>query len=178
MESSTQSSNSMTVARALRRIKHLKGQSSTLAGRAQQSTVWVDEDKPTFDFAEVVKERETVREELVKLKAAVARANTTTKVEFEGQARTIQELVFLMAELKAEVGFYVHLEVHKDREDVREVRNLEWDEATGERKMVKRAEHHYSALTELERVKKVDGLRERIAKLNDLLEENNHIVRL
>jgi hypothetical protein len=167
-----------TVAQALRRIKRLKGQHSLLTQRARESVHWTGESKPVFDFTEVVKEREEVTRELIELKAAIAHANATTKVEFEGQSRTIQELVFLMAEFKDEVTFYANLPIRKEKEEVEEAKDWDYDPTSEKRVRVVEKIYHHSVLSERERVEKVDKVRRQIDALNDLLESSNHTTRL
>jgi hypothetical protein len=179
VENTTKKINkSKTVAQALRRIKRLKGQHSTLTQRAHQSTYWVNNEKTTFEFAKVVEEREQVTKELIELKAAIARANANTEVEFEDKTWTIQELVFLMAELKDEVTFYANLSLRQEKESVEEVKDWVFDEESDKGKLVVKEIQHHSVLSERERVDKLDKLRQRIDELNDLLESSNHTTRL
>lgn len=123
-------------------------------------------------------EREKVTDELIRLKAAVARANATTMAEFESQTRSVQKLVFLMAELKDQVAFYTALPILQERETVEKTKQWGYDETLEKRILEVEEIHHHSALSERERVQKVDELRRRIDTLNDLLESLNHTTRL
>lgn len=186
MNNKTTKNSISTIAQGLRRIKRLKGEHAVFTQRAQQSTQWVDDKKPTFEFNQMVENREKTTEELIRLKAAIARANAITTVEFEDKTWTIQELVFLMAELKDQVTFYNGLHLRQEREDVEKVQRWEYNDgeeyfsvdAKDKRKLVKEEIVHHSALSERERVEKVDELRRCIDALNDLLESRNHTTKL
>ncbi len=161
----------MTIAQALRRIKKLKGRMAELTARAAGSVSHLVDKKPAFDFQATRQEIGTVREELIKLEAAVTRANATAKVEYDGRAMTISEAVRRLQEIKAEIAWLAQLSLREGTE-VRQ--DVDYDALTG-RNVVRKIETTFvTALAETQRVAEIDALRDRFERLNDAVESANH----
>lgn len=167
----------MTVSKALRTVKTLKGLLSTLTSRASASFSWEEgkgKKAPNFNFAETVDERTKVANKLSQLKAAIAKSNCLSKVRADGFEVTVQEAIFKMAELKSEKDFFENLRVVDSESSEFRTVVVSKGKAKGQlgQKEFKRV--FKSALTEKERLAKVDALQKRIDALNDVLETNNH----
>jgi len=160
--------NPKTPSQALRRIKEIKGRISTLTMRVRQSVCWEGEDNPTFEFKAVLEQRQELVAELVSLKTRLMRTNCSATLEFEGSTLTIQEAVFLMAEMKGELELYSSLRIS---EGVRK-EHAGHDPNTG--RMIFDDIKLHSAMREIERLEKVEKLEERISQLNDAVESANH----
>lgn len=114
MKSNETKTETMTVSKALRTVKTLKGLLSTLTSRAHESFNWEEgngKKAPNFDFSETVDERVKTANKLSQLKAAIAKSNCLNKVQADGFEVTVQEAIFKMAELKSEKDFFENLRV-------------------------------------------------------------------
>lgn len=86
------------VADALRRIGTLKGQMGEQRKRAEASVMWTgtkegEEDKPAFELKNCMEKTVGVRQELVRLQAAVHHANVGVKIDWDGRTITVDEAV-------------------------------------------------------------------------------------
>ncbi|MBI5077550.1 hypothetical protein HZB94_04185 [Candidatus Falkowbacteria bacterium] len=164
----------MTVSKALRFVKSLKGQLSKLNSRALEILNWEKGKEPKADFGDVVAEKDRLTRLLIQVKAALCAANSTSFIEFEGVKILVQEAVYLMAELKGEKSFYEALQLHWS-ETIDFPRTVVTEgEKKGELayKEVKRT--FESAMTEEVRREKVEQIQKRMDELNDALEAHNH----
>ncbi|MCX6782280.1 MAG: hypothetical protein NTW66_04155 [Candidatus Magasanikbacteria bacterium] len=159
------------ISQALRRVKQLKGRMAELSLRAAGSVSHTKDEAPAFDFTVTRAEIASVRGELVALEAAVAVANATTAIEFEGKTLTLAAAIRQLQEYKAEMAWLSQLRLQSGTFVSREA---EYDEATG-RHVTRKVETTFvSHLSEQARVAEIDQLRERFAALNDLVESANH----
>jgi hypothetical protein len=160
-----------TIAQGLRRAKQLKGLVAQITTRLQSITCWLEGNEPEFKFAEEMEKRRAYVDELVALKAAIARANAMNSVTFREQGLTLAAAVIRMGELKGEVVLYESFQLRRGSEQ-----RLDRDFETG--RAIPREVRWSSALTEVERAAKLEALREECTELNELLEEANHRVKL
>lgn len=161
----------MTISQALRRIKKLKGKMAELTARGASCVSYAKGEEPKFDFIVTRAEINTVREELVTLEAAVARANATRTIDLDGTTMTIAEAVRRLQELKAEMAWLASLSL---RDDTQRVPEHVWDEEKGRQVTKYRDVVHVTALTEQARVVELDALRDRFERCNDAVESANH----
>lgn len=161
----------MTIAQALRRVKKLKGLMNELSARAASVVSYDRDHKPAFDFKATRAEIDRVRDELVMLEAAVAKANGSTNVEFEGKTTTLAEAIRRLQEFKAEMSWLSELSL---REGTTRVPEQEWNDAAGRLVAKYRDVVHISDLKETERVAELAKLRDRFEALNDAVETANH----
>lgn len=166
-----------TIAQALRRIKRLKGEYAQASERARKSVLWTAGNEPAYSFETLMTERQRISQELVELKAAIARANSVTTVECEGREFTLQALVFYQAELKGELEFLNGLDL-RNKAEVSETRKDWAYDNDGRRALVTDKVTICCALPESKRAKSVDDLRRKVDAINDLLESRNHITQL
>lgn len=161
----------MNIAQALRRIKQLKGQMAELTARAASVVSYQQGKEPDFKFGDVRGEIATVREELIRLEAAVARANATTTVEADGKRMTIAEAIRRLQEVKAEKAWLAGLRLRYGTEETFEV---DYDPETGRPVRRKETVVWVSGLTEPDRVAQLKELQDRFDRINDAVETANH----
>lgn len=163
----------LTIAQSLRRIKKSKGKMAELTARAAGVVSYEAGKPPNFDFRKLRGDIACVREELVTLEAAVARANATTSIEVDGSRMTIAEAIRRLQELKAEMAWLPLLAlrcgVEKSYDDI------DYDPNTGRQMRKLREVVYASALTEPERVAEIETLRDRFERINDAVERANHV---
>ncbi len=162
----------LTISQALRRVKKLKGRMGEHTARATGAVSYDVKAKPVFDFAAECGNVARVREELVTLEAAIAVANATNKVSFEGRELTIAEAIRRLQETKAEIAFLQGLRIQEGT--VQGPVEHDWDSATGQRTLRRPEVTYHTDLKETDRVARIDVLRERFDRLNDTVETANH----
>lgn len=164
----------MTISKALRFAKSLKGQLAKLASRVNEVLNWEKGKEPKVAFKDIVSEKERLTNLLVKVKAALTASNGTTFILVEGIQVLVQEAIYLMDELKGEKSFYENLPLHWE-ERVDFLRTVVTEgEKKGELVHREVTRIYESALTEDDRRKKVEEIQKRIDDLNDALEAHNH----
>jgi hypothetical protein len=164
-------SNATTISQGLRHIKRLKGRMGELTARAAASVSYEAGKKPPFDFNATREEVGEVREQLVCLEAAVARANATTDIQDGDRTMSLAEAIRRLQETKAEIAWLANLNLRQGTE--RGYEN-EWDDES--HRPVRRPHEvtYESCLTEPQRVEQIDALRNRFEALNDAVEAANH----
>lgn len=165
----------MTVASTLRRIKRLKGNMDTLSARCASAVSYPSESKPAFLFTESRRELDATRTELVKLRAAVARANAVTMVEWEGAPISVAEAIGLLQEIKAEIAWLRGLTI---REGVIKTTQEDYDEASFRSRRLVVETTYVADLKEVERAQQVENLADKFERLNALVEAANHSTRI
>ena len=164
----------MTISKALRFAKSLKGQFAKLTNKAREVLNWEVGKEPKVLFKDVIAEKDRVTNLLTRVKTAITASNATSFITFEDVQLLVQDAIYIMDELKGEKSFFESL-------------NPTWSETIdfprtvvteGEKKgeliykEVKRVCN--SALTMEARQEKVDAIQARIDALNDALEFHNH----
>lgn len=162
----------MTVSQALRRMKKLKGQVAEHLERATRAVSWAEKSPPAFEFSKCMEEAEAVRDELVALDTAVAVANATTELEFEGARMPLVRAVKLLQELKGQIAWAKALAVQPQADFV--VESTEYAEVGGDYKHVRVERKHKCALPEAKRAELASSLQDRFDRLNDAVETKNH----
>lgn len=164
----TSTTTRVSIAKALRLRKQLKGQIADLARRAQGCVAVADGKAADFDFAAVNAERKAKIDRLVRLETAIARANAATTVVWQNREMPLTEVIRRQEELKGEITFVAGLTLQNG--PVRS-HTGEYDER---RQPVYTTVQWKSAYTEPERVALLAELRAECEGLNELLEEANH----
>jgi len=165
----------MTIAMALRRIKKLKGQVSEITNRAYQSVHWLDKKEPDFRFSRLIEQQEAKITEMIELEAAVAAANATNTIKFKDKDITISKAIRWLQETKGAISFYGSLQI---REGEEERPTMEWDDTLERNVRRKEIIIHKSAISGVDRVKKIEELRDFFEELNNLVETANHRVEI
>ncbi len=165
------STPAITISQGLRHIKRLKGRMGELSARASASVSYEAGKKPPFDFNATREEVGKVREELVRLEAAVARANATTDIRDGDRTMSLAEAIRRLQEIKAEIAWLSGLTLRQGTERAFEDA---WNDEF--HRLVRRPQEvtYESCLTEPQRVEQVDALRNRFEALNDAVEAANH----
>lgn len=163
----------MMVADALRRIGTLKGQMGEQRKRAEASVMWTgtkegEEDKPAFELKNCMEKTVGVRQELVRLQAAVHHANVGVKIDWDGRTITVDEAVRWREEYKSEIKWLKDLVVQAQSKITREEFGYDDDG-----KRVRVAKVHHCALPEAERARLVDEAQDRHDRINLLIEKSN-----
>jgi len=166
-----QKASRRTISQGLRHIKRLKGRMGELSVRASASVSYEAGKKPPFDFNATREEVGKVREELVRLEAAVARANATTDIRDGDRTLSLAEAIRRLQEIKAEIAWLSGLTLRQGTERAFEDA---WNDEF--HRLVRRPQEvtYESCLTEPQRVEQVDALRNRFEALNDAVEAANH----
>lgn len=160
----------MTIASALRRIKRLKGDMDALAQRAASAVSHLKDAAPAFPFKETRSLLNATRAELIQLRAAVARANATTTVEWSGKPIALAEAIGQLQEIKAEISWLRGLTIREGT-----TRSSEWDyDDMGRRSRRVEEVTYVTNLTEVARAKELQGLADRFEQLNARVEAANH----
>ena len=162
----------MTLAEALRRADLLKGRFGEDRTRAIQVFTWRDDRKPDFDFAALIASADAAREELVALKTAIAIANATTEVEWEGRERPLIELIQRQGEMRGDIAYFETALKH-GRRDTEFEQEIAGEEPSG-RILYKKVPHVWAAaVSEPERVAKIRAMQDRLQKLTNVINAAN-----
>lgn len=164
------SSSAITLSKALRTRKTLKGQINDLTSRAIGCAAWVTDAPRDFVFADVNQERKNKIEALIVLETAIARANSMHSVSTEERQMTLAELIRRQAEVRGEITFLESLPL---RNGTVRVATGEYDE---HRRPTFQNQTWMSAYTEATRVAQLQVLRKLCEELNETLETANHAV--
>lgn len=162
----------MTISQALRRVKKLKGKLDELNSRAQSGVSYKAADKPAFPFASTLEEADSVRAELLGLKARIAVTNATNSVDFDGKSVTLAFAVLKLQELKSQIAWYRGLVVHA--QESTSVKEPEMDHVSG--RYIYLPVEMRCDLPEAKRAATVDRLQDEFDRLNDAVERKNHAV--
>ncbi len=160
-----------TIAQCLRVVKSLKGRVAELSARAVSVARWEEGKAPAFRYEDVVADLQKAREEMVRLEAGIARANAVTAIECKGCKLWLAEAIRRLQELKGEIVWTERLPVgpaEEERDD------YDYDEATGRNVRRRQVKKFLVAVSEPERVARVEKLRAEFQELNDAVETANH----
>lgn len=159
---------SISIAKALRIRKQLKGQISDLSKRAAGCAVWIEGASRDFDFTAIDSERKAKIDELVRLETAIACGNAVATVTWRDRTMPLTEVIRRQEELKSEIAFVASLSTRRGPE------RQHTGEYSADRQPVFVTVNWQSAYSEPERVLHLASLRTQCEELNELLEEANH----
>ncbi len=158
----------VSVSKALRLRKALKGEIADLTRRAEGCVSWIEGKAQDFVFSVVNDGRKAKVQELLRLEAALAKANVSATLPWQGREISLAEAIRTLAELKSEVTFVARLQLQRGPQKV----------ATGEQdanfRPVYVTVQWTSAYSEPERVAQLAELRAQCEAMNEALEEANH----
>lgn len=163
----------MTISQALRRAKKLKGLISENLQRAQAGVSYRADSEPAFKFPTSMEKAGEARRELIEIEGRLAATNVATTVEFEGKAISLALAVRILQDLKAQIAWYRALPV-RPQEDSSE----ESHDYSPEGRLIPVSVKWKCDLPEARRAEAVDGLQDRFDRLNDLVENRNHVTPL
>lgn len=161
----------LTIAQSLRLRKELKGKLATLQSRLSGCVSHKESEKPVYDFSEVLVQRDTVELQLVALEAAVAAANATTLIEFEGSKVPLTFAVHYLQQLKGRLAWIPTL---PSREGVEREMESRWDEDKSRSVTTHREVKWVCHLPIKARDEEVERLQQQFSSLNDQVERLNH----
>lgn len=164
-------SQSLTIARALRCAKKLAGTIAERQTRLKASASWRDGQPTAFDFAVTLAEHDAAVDEMVSLRAKMARANALTVLEHRGHELTLAEAIRRVEELKGRAALLSSLTLTAGER--REI--VEYDDRNHP---VYQTVRQVAVWTEAERATKVEAIRAQIEELVEAIEETNHRTRL
>jgi hypothetical protein len=164
-----------TVAQGLRACKQFKGRIAELDARIRKSATWVGDDKPAFDFDELVAERVKVVASLVTLKERIAKANAAATLTLPGgEVVTLHGAVLRYEETKGLKALYEQLPTQVTSSRTDERRQVEYNEETGRPVSMTAKTVTHVALTERGRAETVEELKKLLADLDALIQDTNH----
>lgn len=161
----------MNISEALRKIKKLKGQLAIEDKRFASSISWQDDKLPVYNFAETEEAINQISSELVSLEAAVAHANAVTKVNFKDKEVSLAWIIRHLQEIKAKISKYESLHI---RDETVETSEYVYDEDKDKNIRLKKFVVFKSAISERDKDKRVQDLKDDFESANKLLEEMNH----
>jgi len=159
---------SMTISQGLRRISKLKGQLSELQNRASAAVTHLADQEPAFAFSASMEQIAKVRTELLALQTAVAIANATTTIVWDGNGMTLALARRTLDELRGEIAWLQKLPVKAHEKNVVATRDHDGE------KYITVTQTFTCHLPEAKRADRVQALQDRFDKLNDIVETTNH----
>lgn len=139
----------MNINQALKRKNELAGKLKVLDTRLSTNARWLKGNQPVYDFHDVLKQRNAVMEELVRLKTKISRAS-----------QPVVDKILEMAELKALVSNFKHINMEK---------GLEANSYRASQSVLE----YDSAMSTKEKDAEVDGWETRIRVLQDDIDHFN-----
>lgn len=165
-------SNKMTIAQGIRRVNKLKGLIAEAQGRATEGVSYQSDKVPAFRFADSVKTILDSSEELIDLQTRIAAANASATVSYGKKTLSLAKAVRLLEEIRGLIAFYKRLNL---KSGVEKTRSQDWDDDAC--KTITRTEEitYISDLSEVERDTTIKELNDRFEKLNNAVEDINHV---
>lgn len=165
--------NEMTISQAIRKVKDLKGRIAKHQGYAASSVHYEVKNPPAYDFAAELRTVETMNVELLKLQTAIAVANATTSVEWNGGKVKLTWAIKRLEEIKGSIKWYETLGVTSQTDSVTESWEYQND-ASGTLQRVRIEKPIKCDLPEAKRNETVQKLQDEFNRLNDVVETINH----
>jgi hypothetical protein len=164
----------MTVSQGLRAVADLKGKLKKNKEHAQASLTYFEKTPPAFKFGEEMEEAHKTRSEMLRLQTAIAVANATTEIDWQGKKILVAFAVRHLEELRDQLAWLDSIEPFLlDQKEVEED-NIENDWQNGQYVRVNRPKKKICALPLGERFKLRQKLQEEHNRLNDIVEASNH----
>lgn len=158
----------MMVYDALRIIGSLKGKLAEYRRRAAQSVTYFEAKKPAFDALACMQKANEVREELVKLQAALHHANATAHIVWDDRKITVDEAIRRREEFKSEIAFLGSLGILSQSRETHEEFAIDDDH---KRRRIEKV--RVCALPEAEHALRKDAVQSAHDRINMLIERSN-----
>jgi hypothetical protein len=161
----------MNISEALRKIKKIKGELAIHQARLTSSVSWTDSNKPTYSYEDTFNSIKSLSEELVELESKVAEKNATIKVMLKDKQVSLCNLIKRAQEVKSRITLISSLVIRneilvtKDR-----FYSNEEDKYITEKIVVQ----YQSAITEVQKDRIIQELKDEFELLNTMLEDANH----
>jgi len=162
----------MTISQAIRKVKDLKGKMAKHQSYAATSVLYAVKEPPAYAFKSELETIETLGKELLKLQTAIAVANATTSVDWNGQKVRLAWCVRRLEEIKGKIAWYEGLSVYAQSES--SVDSWDYHDVGDKMERVKTEKKMKCDLPQAERDKITASLQDEFNKLNDVVETTNH----
>jgi hypothetical protein len=168
----------MNINQALRRVSVIKGELSSWTTRLKSSIAWIDQKSPTWTYDECVKNVSDLTTELIDIESRIAFANSKAKINWNNETITLAKAIRTLAQLKGSIELYKSFASFNDKESILVEEEQKYDLATRAYISVNKETKRFCSITERERVEKIKSLQESFDKLNELVEGQNHQVKI
>jgi hypothetical protein len=162
----------MSISQAIRKVKDLKGRIAKHQQNAVGAVSYAVKEPPAYAFRAELEMVDTLGKELVRIQTAIAVANATTQVEWQGQKVRLAWAVRRLEEIKGRIAWYAGLHVHAQAEST--VESWDYQDVGDKVERVKTEKKMKCDLPQVERDKVAAGLQDEFNKLNDVVETINH----
>jgi hypothetical protein len=164
----------MTVSQGLRAVADLKGRIKKHKEHAQGAVTWDAENIPAFMFSTELEGAEKARDEMLRLQTAIAVANATTEIEWQGKKVLVAWAVRQLEEIKGQLKWLDELEpLALDQPEV--TTNVTQERyADGRYVSVNVISKRVCALPKAKRFAAHQAMQEEFNRLNDVVEASNH----
>lgn len=160
----------LTISQGLRAVKKLKGQLASFQTRMTESVAHKSSEEPAFNFVELIDSANKIRLELIDLETRIAVANATTNIDMDGKPVSLIKAVRQLSEYKSQITFYRSLPSKAQAKTISD--ETDWGE-DGKRHRV--SIEWTCHLPEANKISVIDSFQDRFDRLNDLVEQKNHI---
>ena len=106
----------MFINEALTKLKNLKSKATRTEIYINECAVYYEDDHPEHVYSEEMLIRNSINEEIIKLKANIQNTNAVTLVNYKNQTITLSELILRNAQLRIEMAFVTHQMTHSNNE--------------------------------------------------------------
>ena len=163
----------MTIAEALREVADVKGKIDDWSKRLAPAVVWYEEDPPAFEFASICETMNVLVLRLVELQTAIAIANATTTLEWQGKTIPLALAIRTLSEIKGARKKIEDLAVRNMDAGAEDKQDIDYDDE-GKRFVKKTKRPWKCMLTTAKQATLLDSLQEKFIKLNNAVETVNH----
>lgn len=162
----------MTISQALREIADLKGKIKDWTDRLQDAVFFFNEDPAAFQLSQVRESRNALVERMVALSTAVAVANATATIDWQGKRVPLALAVRTLSELKGVIAHVKGLSVRNAESGIDVDKDWDYDD-NGKRFLNKTEKPWSCGLPTAKKAELVEQLQDRYNKLNDAVETAN-----
>jgi len=95
----------MKLNQALTKLRNLKSKISRIEICIDESAVFYEDETPDYSYEDELVKRNALVTEIRDLKTSIQKTNASTTVIFNGESKTITELILINADLRSEMAF-------------------------------------------------------------------------
>lgn len=167
----------MNITQALRRIAAIKGELSDVSGRIPYAATQYDEEPQAYQFGELMEARDKLLKDLVLLKGKVAEVNATTLVEDGDRKRPLVDILHELTQLKGTIELIKSVNSKPVAKGVD--KDIDWDFDDEGKQVRTTVEKPWTcSLPERDKDALLKKLRDRFARLNNLVETANAVTQV
>ncbi len=165
----------LTISQAIRKVNDIKGRLAKNHANASSSVLYLVKEQPAYSFKTELESAENHGRELLRLPTAIAVANATTHLEWEGKKIRLAYAVRRLEELKGQIKWYETLVVSAQSKKVDETYDYMVVAGSNDGPQRVKIEREWKCeLPEADRAKLVQKLQDEFNRLNDQVETVNH----